>query len=147
MADSYRERLLQAIVAALNGSGKPAGTTVNRSRRRPVELTELPMISVYPIREEKAVPGENRRSPIIERTLRVQVKSRVVGEDAALDPHGKWVVAALLADPSLGDLALDVAEDATDWDADDATDADYSVDATDFLVRYRTSRKNLEVVA
>ena len=34
MADSYTERVLQAVVAALDGAGKPTGVTVNRSRRQ-----------------------------------------------------------------------------------------------------------------
>jgi hypothetical protein len=49
-----------------------------------------------------------------------------------------------MADQSLGGLALEIVEESTDWDADDATDADYSVAAVDFLVRYSTSRFSLE---
>jgi hypothetical protein len=49
-----------------------------------------------------------------------------------------------MADQSLGGLALEIMEESTDWDADDATDADYSVAAVDFVVRYTTSRSNLE---
>jgi len=145
VADSYTERILQAVVAALDGAGKPAGLTVNRSRRQSIEKNQLPMISVYPIREEAQPATENaRRSPVMERNLRVQVKCRIAGDDKANDPIRKWAVQSVMADPSLGGLALGITEESTDWDADDATDADYSVAAIDFLVRYTTSRYDLE---
>jgi hypothetical protein len=144
VADSYTERVLQAVVAALDGASKPAGVTVNRSRRQSIEKSQLPMISVYPIREEVARATDHRRSPLVERKLRVQVKCRVVGEDWDNDALRKWAVQSLMADQSLGALALEIIEESTDWDADDATDADYSVAAVDFVVRYSTSRFNLE---
>ena len=144
MADSYTERVLQAVVAALDGAGKPAGVTGNRSRRQSIEKSQLPMISVYPIREDVTRATDNRRSPLVERRLRVQVKCRVVGDDKDNDPVRKWAVQSVMADQSLGGLALEIMEESTDWDADDATDADYSVAAVDFVVRYTTSRSNLE---
>lgn len=144
MADSYTERVLQAVVAALDGAGKPAGVTVNRSRRQSIEKSQLPMISVYPIREEVTRATDNRRSPLVERRLRVEVKCRVVGDDQDNDALRKWAVQSVMADQSLGGLALETTEESTDWDADDAADADYSVAAVDFVVRYSTSRFNLE---
>ena len=144
MADSITERILQAVVAVLDGTGKPAGVAVNRSRRQSIEKPQLPMISVYPVREEVTRATDNRRSPLVERRMRVQVKCRVVGDDQANDALRKWVVRSLMADQSLGGLALEISEESTDWDADDATDADYSVAAVDFVVRYTTSRFNLE---
>jgi len=131
-------------VAALNGAGKPAGVTVNRSRRQSIEKSQLPMISVYAIREEVTRATDTRRSPLVERRLRVQVKCRIVGDDQANDPLRKWAVQAVMADQSLGGLCTEITEESTDWDADDGTDADYSVAAVDFLVRYVTSRFNLE---
>lgn len=144
MAVSYTERILQAVVAALNGANKPAGVTVNRSRRQSIEKSQLPMISVYPIREEVTRATDNRRSPLVERRVRVEVKCRVVGDDQANDALRKWAVQSVMADQSLGGLALEITEQSTDWDADDATDADYSVAAMEFVVRYSTSRFNLE---
>jgi hypothetical protein len=102
------------------------------------------MISVYPIGEEVTRATDNRRSPVVERRLRVEVKCRVVGDDQANDALRKWAVQSVMADQSLGGLALEIVEESTDWDADDATDADYSVAAVDFVVRYTTSRFNLE---
>jgi hypothetical protein len=144
VADSLTEQVLQAVVAALDGAGKPAGVTVNRSRRQSIEKDDLPMISVYPIGEEVTRATDNRRSPVVERRLRVEVKCRVVGDDQANDALRKWAVQSVMADQSLGGLALEIVEESTDWDADDATDADYSVAAVDFVVRYTTSRFNLE---
>ncbi len=144
MADTIREQIVKAIVAKLDAPGKPAATTVNRTRRRAVEPSELPMISVYDVREEVESATESRRSLLADRTLRVRVKCRAVGDDSAVDPLYSWAVKALKTDQSLGGLAVGLTEESTDWDTDDAGDADYSVSATDFLVRFTTSKQNPE---
>jgi hypothetical protein len=147
MSASRTELILQAIVAALDAEGKPEGVTVNRSRRQAVEPGELPMISVYPLREEIKKPEENRRSPVKDRRLLVRLRCRAQGTDEALDPLRQWAVMALESDPSLGGLALDTAEDSGEWAAADDSKADYSVSEMDFSVRYVTARADLTKAA
>jgi len=147
MADSRTELIIQAIVAALDAGGKPSGSTVNRSRRQSVEPAELPMFSVYPIREETKLAHENRRSGIADRTLSVRIRCRAAGADAALDPLRQWVVAAMHADLSLGGLAINVIEQSAEWAAAGESDGDYSVCEMDFSVRYTTARANLTLAA
>lgn len=143
MADSLTEQILDAIVIALDAAGKPAAATINRSRRRAIEPEELPMISVYPIMEEVAKSSESRFAGKVQRRLRVQIKSRVQGEDHHLDPYRQWTLKALMSDPSLDDLTLEIIEESTEWDADDASDADYSVAAMNFIIRFVSSRFDL----
>lgn len=144
MANSRGENILIFLLAALNGAGKPPDLTVNRSRRRPLDNAELPMLSLYAVREEVARATSSRTSPTVERTLRVQVRCRVVGQDDAVDPLRAWAVKAVMADRSVGGLALATTEDSTEWEADDASDADYSIGSVDFLIRYTTNAGDLE---
>jgi hypothetical protein len=144
MADSITERILQAIVAALNGPDKPGGLVVNRSRRQSIETSQLPMMSVQLLRYEDSLPGENRRSPIADVEMEVHVICRVLGDEGALDPLRKWAVRALMADPSLGNLALGIRRVFGEVDTDDTSDANRTVETIVFRVRHTTSRFNLE---
>ncbi|KKM22239.1 hypothetical protein LCGC14_1627390 [marine sediment metagenome] len=144
MANTRGENILIFLAAALNGAGKPPGLTVNRARRRPLDNAELPMMSLYPVREEVARATSSRTSPTVERTLRVQVRCRAVGQDAAVDPLRAWAVKAVMADRSLAGLALATTEDSIEWESDDASDADYAIASVDFLIRYTTNAGDLE---
>jgi hypothetical protein len=144
MAESIRERILQAIFNALDGPGKPAGLKVTRSRRQAIEKDELPLMSVELGDTENTVPGENRRAPLLESQTDVLVISRVLGLDTALDPLYRWARLAIMADPSLGGLALGITEVSSRVDTDDTPDADRTVETTIFRVRYVTSRFDAE---
>jgi hypothetical protein len=144
MADTITETIMKRIVTALDGAGKPAGLTVNRSRKRPKSISEMPMISVYAIEESVKRATENRTSPLVVRDLRVRIVRRAKGTDDNLDVLRAWSVKAVMADMSLGGITLGIDEVANQWDADDATDQEYSADASEFIVWYRTSRFDLE---
>lgn len=147
MADSRTEQILQAVVSILDGPDKPAGLTINRSRRQSLKPGDNPMISVYPLREEttKALPG--RRAPVMDRRLFVGLRCRAQGTDETTDPFRQWAVAALNGNPSLNGLALEVGEEGTAWETADATDADYSIAEMSFSVRYTTARADLTKAA
>jgi hypothetical protein len=68
---------------------------------------------------------------------------RVAGNDAQLDPIRCWTLAALFTDPSLGGLALEIEERATEWQEADASESDYSQADYTFRVRYVTARGDL----
>ncbi len=143
MADSRTEQIIQAIVTALDGEGKPAGVTVNRSRRQSVAPDELPMLSVYPVSEKVQTATENRRSPVVTRNFVARIRCRAAGLDDQLDPLRQLAVAALNANPSLGGLALGVFEEEATWAAADASDDDFSVCELDFRIWYATARGDL----
>jgi len=144
MADSITERILQAVIAALDGPGKPNGTKVDRSRRLPVDARELPRISLERLDEGVTPATGTRTSQLRDRRLRVAVVSRVAGPDEDLDAFSQWAITALEADPSLGGLALGIEEQAVDWEKDEK-DArfDYSAEARIFEIRYATRRDDL----
>ncbi|HET7552195.1 MAG TPA: hypothetical protein VFK04_12965 [Gemmatimonadaceae bacterium] len=135
---SRRDQILAAVVAILNGAGKPADTTVERYRTLPL-TTEGAWILVYPMIEatERAPTPSGR---LARRKLRVRCECRAQGEqvDQVLDPLLLWTVKALMADPSLGGVAINVQEEATQWDAEDA-DKVYGAAAVDFTIDYQTA--------
>jgi hypothetical protein len=141
MADSYAKQILVKFESLLNtGANKPAGVTVARSRRRPSEPGELPLYLIRPSKEQVQKIGSNVNASAVERTLDVLVTLRAQGNDDALDLHRDYVVRTLMADPGLGGLAIEVTEDEHDWEAEDASDADYAEDVIKFAVRYKTPR-------
>jgi hypothetical protein len=145
MAESITSKIITSIVAALtNSPSKPVGMTVERSLRRPVEPTELPITFVRPLQEPVQRIGTNVRGMAVERTLKVEVAVRCKGNDLALDPLRNWVIATVMADMSVGGVAIEITEDLHDWAAEDATDGDYTQDVIVFAVRYQTSRKTPE---
>lgn len=152
MPDSRTEQILQAVLAALDGPGKPAAASVDRNRRQPVEAAELPRISVERLDESVAGAGNSRLSPLADRRLRIAVVSRVAGPDADLDPFSQWAVTALgstdgaITDPALRALAVAIEEQAVDWEYDEDAHFDYSVEARMFEIRYGTLAGDLAAV-
>lgn len=147
MPDSRTEQILDAIVAALSGPGKPAGLIIERSRRKAFEPGNLPHGAVYPLREDPALPREGRTIKILDRRLRFLIRWRVRGDDSALDPLRQWALTALHGSVTLGALLIDLQEMETEWNADDASDADYSTADMVFIARYTTARADLTQAA
>jgi hypothetical protein len=143
MADSRTELILQAVAAALDGAGKPAGLTVCYQRRQAVEPGELPILLIDPVREDPKRATESRFCKVTDRWLQFRVRCRAEGDFSALDPLRQWAVAALLSNPSLGGLALEMEEQPTEWEDADASDTDYFQADLLFRVRYTTARNNL----
>lgn len=131
------------MIAALDGPGKPAGVTVDRLRRQAVEPGELPRISVYPLDEAVTRAPPNRGSAKADRLLRIAIVSRVQGTDEALDPLRQWVAAVMASPALLAGLAVAVDEKATDWEAVEDSERDYSVAASDWEIRYVTRSNDL----
>ena len=147
---SIREQIIQAVVTALDGAGKPQGLTVHRYRTRPIEKDKLPAQVVYPsgsggsVAETTSLYGGMADDVL--RELRVRVESRATGEpaDQALDPLYLWSVRSIMADPTLGGLAFSIREEATSFDAAEFEEV-IGAAATDFIVEYVTSRDDPEI--
>lgn len=133
---SRREAVLQAVVAALNGAGKPADLTVHRSRHRPIDKDELPAQVVYLISE--TVPTQYG-VPLVDREVIVAVETRATGtpSDQALDEYLSWTVRALITDHTLGGAAMNVTEQETTWIAEEM-DKVYGAAQQRFAIVYRT---------
>lgn len=133
---SRREAVVEAVVAALNGPGKPAALTVHRSRTRPVDKDDLPAQIVYLLSE--TIPTEYG-VPAVDRELVLAVETRAQGNppDEALDEYLSWSVRALMTDFTLGGAAMRVTEQSTDWLAEEL-DKIYGAAQQRFLVTFRT---------
>ncbi len=135
---SRRNDVIAAVVAALGGAGKPAGTTVERYRTMPITTAGL-WILVYPIAENvERAPTKSGR--LARRSLVVRCECSAQGEpvDEQLDPLVLWAVQALMADPSLGGVAINVQEELVQWEAAD-DDKVYGRAAVDFTIDYQTA--------
>jgi hypothetical protein len=147
MPDTVANQIIEALVAGLAGAGDlPAGFGVSRSRYMPNELADLPLVALYFIREDVLQP-QGRRGTADDRLLRIRARiwqhSKLGETDAAIEPLREFVTRTLLADLSIGGLALNISEESSEWDADETTESDFAVADTDFLIRYATRRGQL----
>jgi hypothetical protein len=147
MADTCVSQLVSAIAALMVGTGAPTGVTVTPSRRRSTASdAALKQIAVYPVRDEAAqsyVP-RNRQFQGARRWLTVRVECRCAGTDLDNEDLRAWAYGQVMADRSLGGLALNVEEGPTDWAGDVDSAADYSQADLDLVVEYVRPRRSLE---
>lgn len=138
---SVRTDILDAMITALGGVGKPTGLVVDRYRTTPT--TAALAITLYPVEESSARVGQNR-GPLTQHTLRVRLECRVQNggaPDVAIDPVLTWAIQALWADESLGGRVNELAELGVTWDAE-TFENQYTVAWLDVSVRYATAAGN-----
>lgn len=148
MADSRREKILQAVHAALDAAGKPAGVTVNRDHVAAIGKGELPMITLY-----AGVVGEGLdetlavvKAGAADRRLRFTVRSRVVAAAAgagALDAISQWVTSAVPESVALGSGNAVIAEEGSKFNSEQGSDGVYLLLDTIFTARFVTRRNDL----
>jgi hypothetical protein len=148
---SIREKIILAIVAALDGGDKPSGLTIHRERTRPIQDDQLPAILVYS--EDDAptpVGGQVYKSPLVERQLVIYLEHRAQGSiddppDAALDPLIVWSTKTMVGNEKFvvtgfpDGLATGVVEGKTAWMSRQG-DKSIAAASTQWIVKYRTSR-------
>jgi hypothetical protein len=131
-----REQILEAIKTALTGSAT-LGATVYRSRVTPLARGESPAVIVEPVRNDVE---QNTSLPTLDHSMQVRVAVIVRGEipDQLADPVIDAAHAAIMADLTLGGLAIDVQPGETEFTMQDA-DQPVGVIFSIYIVRYRTS--------
>lgn len=146
---SIRTQIITAAKAKLEGAGKPAGLTVERFRLAGLRPSSLPHTLLRPNGEtvQRRNP-ENLRGVSVERRLTLRLEHRVevaYGQtvEEALDALTTWGTKALLSDPRLGGLAVDISEESISWEGDDA-EADFGLATQDFTIRYTTKTADQE---
>lgn len=123
-----REQILQAVKARLDALGGLGITGVHRSRADKFSGSEAPALNLLPDSED---PSENSLGFTDARLqVEVQVYHRGVEPDRLADPIVEAVHAAIMGQPTLGGLAIDISEAGTSWDFDET-------DRTALLVRMR----------
>jgi hypothetical protein len=133
MAQSYRDKIIAAAVAALNAPGdKPA--TAYRTRTDAFAQTELPAMLVYPVREQAERAGRT----VSKRTLLLRVEVMTSGDapqDAVLDPVLVYVVRTLYADANFLGMILALEEQSIEWQVEGG-ELDYAIAVVDFALTY-----------
>jgi hypothetical protein len=131
-----RELILEAIKTALTGSAT-LDATVYRSRVTPLARGESPAVIVEPVRNDVE---QNTCLPTLDHSMQVRVAVIVRGEipDQLADPVINAAHSAIMADLTLGGLAIDVQPGETEFTIQDA-DQPVGVIFSIYIVRYRTS--------
>jgi hypothetical protein len=135
-----RETILTAIRTALtNTSG--VGTRIYRSRVEPMARAESPAIVIEPIND---TAEQNTSLPTLDWSLTVRVAVIVRGTvpDQLADPIVEDMHAKLMADLTLGGVAMDIRPQSVGFEMVDA-DQPAGVISCDYLIRYRTANANL----
>ena len=137
-----REQILSAITAALVGT-TGVGSRIYRSRVEAFSRGESPAISLEPIND---TPATNTSLPTLDWSLTVRFAVIVRGAipDQLADPVVQSLHSKVMADPSLGGLAMDIIPSSVDWQLIEA-DQPAGVVLCDYVIRYRTSLTDLTV--
>jgi len=135
-----REQILAAIGTALATTTGVSGR-VYRSRVTAVQRAESPAIVVEPISD---TPTQNTSLPTLDWRMRVRVSVIVRGDvpDQLADPVIESMHAKMVADLTLGGLAIDVQPDEVSFNLVDA-DQPAGVIFNDYIIQYRTSVASL----
>ena len=136
---SKREQIMQALVTALAGT-TGVGTRVFRSRSQALTRDESPSVVVMPVQEQAVEDAIGQIDARL--TVQVAVYQRGNVPDSLADATVESAFAKVMADETLGGLAIDITEDGTSWDFDEA-DTDAVWIAMNFIVWHRHARKTL----
>lgn len=154
MADSKRELIMKAVVAALDATGKPAGLVVNRLLGEPpVAPAELPTASVWAGRpgsaldEDVSLARPNRLCQEVKRefyfTISLRVPAATAAPDADLDVYSQWVTKAVNAIVEVGGRGVNILEAGSKWILAEAPSFRYRELLTIFRADYTTQRADL----
>jgi hypothetical protein len=135
-----RETILAAVASALAGT-TGVSTRIYRSRVEPLTRGESPAIVIEPISD---TAQQNTSLPKLDWSLTVRVAVIVRGTipDQLADPIVESLHSKLMADLTLGGVAIDVQPVSVNFAMIEA-DQPAGVVSCDYLVRYRTSTTNL----
>tara|TARA_R100001594_G_scaffold37437_3_gene67730 strand:+ start:1083 stop:1505 length:423 start_codon:yes stop_codon:yes gene_type:complete len=137
---SKRERILAALKTTLAGT-TGVGTRIYRSRAEPTTRAESPLIIVEWSSDQPDIRGTTGH---IDWTLRVRIVviSRGKNPDNLADGTIESLHSKLLADPTIGGLAIDIRPSTTTFDVMEA-DQPAGVIVCEFEIDYRTSYASL----
>jgi len=137
-----RESIMQALFTALTGT-TGVSTRIYRSRVEPVARAESPALVLEPVSN---TVEQNTCLPTLDHTLtfRVVVIVRATVPDQTADPIVQSLHAKIVADLSLGGLAIDVQPGPTEFTLEQA-DTPVGVIYCTYRILYRTSVGDLSV--
>lgn len=135
-----RETILAAVRTALtNTTG--VSTRIYRSRVEPMARAESPAIVIEPVND---TAEQNTSLPTLDWSLTVRIAVIVRGAipDQLADPIVESLHSKIMADLTLGGVAMDVRPVAVNFEMVEA-DQPAGVVSCDYLIRYRTANANL----
>lgn len=137
-----REQILTALRTALTGTAG-VGTRIYRSRVEPVARAESPALVLEPVSD---VVEQNTCLPTLDHllTVRVVVIVRANVPDQTADPIVQSLHSKIVADLTLGGLAIDVQPGPTEFTLEHA-DTPVGVIYCTYRIQYRTSVSDLSV--
>lgn len=140
MASSIREQIVLKMMQVLAGT-TGLGTRIYRTRSDAFARGELPALVVRALRDESAQYVVDFKEKYLFVALELHVRSATADADA--DPILVSLHQKLLADPTLGALAIDVNEEETTFDLEDADQPGLVVTAA-YRIYYRHHVKTLD---
>ena len=137
-----RESIMQALFTALSGT-TGVGTRIYRSRVEPVARAESPALVLEPGID---AVEQNTCLPTLDHllTVRVVVIVRATVPDQTADPIIQSLHSKIMADLTLGGLAIDVQPGPTEFTLEQA-DTPVGVIYCTYRIQYRTSVSDLSV--
>lgn len=142
-ANSIREQILLAVVAALRPGAASLGATLHRSPTVAISREQCPALVVFP--ESEAITERANGRVTRELTLRITAVARTVppaAPETEADQLMTAAHAALMADVNLGGLALGIKEMECEWDVEDADAVAAAIPAR-YCITYRTLAADL----
>lgn len=139
---SIREQIIHAVVARLTPVATAQGATIRRQPTVATDRAHSPALLVFP--ESETVRRVNNRA---ERELVLRIVALAVGTGMeAPEPMADMLLTAahlvLMADVTLGGLALGLEETDCDWQQDDA-DMEVAAIPARYRITYRTLAADL----
>ena len=140
MSATKREQIMAALKTTLAGT-TGVGTRIYRSRQEPISRGESPALILEVISDDPRITSSFDK---LDWTLRIRVTvvARGANPETIADPTIKSVHSKLLADPSIGGLAMDMRPSTTSFQVLEA-DQPAVVVFCEYEVEYRTSLTNL----
>jgi len=109
MADSIAQQFIGKVVATLTGAA-PQGVNVRKGRKAPTNESMLPMVQVYWHVEQVKGVGNPLRPMLLSRTMMLEIKVTVSGDDNAFDAERQWIIAAMWNAGNFSRLVKNVTE-------------------------------------
>ena len=100
MASSIRKLITDIVLRLIDGGPLEdypvlKGGRVDKNRHLPIGRDEFPRYSVYFIHESPRPVGNPRRPVILDRTLTIETRILVFGNDDEADQHCQWIISKL----------------------------------------------------
>lgn len=143
MSVSIRERILQAVFERLRAAAESQSAKAYRSPVAALSREQSPALAVFPETDSiRQRPNDRVEHELV---VRIVAIARATGTEPPETQADRLLVAThleLMADATLGGLALGLRELDTEWDVEDADATACAIPAR-YEVRYRTLASDL----